>query len=109
MNINIKATNTTLTPAVKEAVEEKFASLEKFLKSEDKIQVEVEANKKNKSGELFRAEITINPHGYYADAGGSDLYEAIDLLVPKIKEQLVKQKDKKVSDRRKLGAKIKGK
>lgn len=100
MNINIKATKTTLSTAVKEYVYEKLAPLEKFIRSEEKIRVELEVDKKHSSGMVFRAEIDMQPHGHYADARGNDFYEAFDLLIPKIKEQLTKEKDKRVSLRR---------
>ncbi len=98
--INIKATNTTLTPSIKEFIAEKLESVSKFIKEEDKIRVELETNKKHKSGLAFRAEIDIQPHGHYAEARGSGFYEAFDLLLPKIKEQLAREKDKRVSLRR---------
>lgn len=100
MNINIKATNTTLTPAIRAYVEDKLQHLARFVKPEDKIRVEIEVEKKHKSGLVFRAEIDIQPHGHFADARGNDLYEAMDLMVPKIKDQLAKQKDKKITLRR---------
>ena len=101
MNINIKATKTTLSSTIKQFVEDKSEGLSKFLKSEDKIRVELEVDKKHHSGLIFRAEIDIQPHGLYAEARGNDFYEAFDLVIPKIKEQLVKQKDKRLSERRK--------
>jgi putative sigma-54 modulation protein len=100
MNISIKATKTTLTPAINEYITEKLAFLDKFLKSEDKVRVEVEVDKKHKTGLVFRAEIEIQPHGQFAEARGEDLYAAIDMAAPKIKEQLAKAKDKKISQRR---------
>lgn len=107
MNIDIKAKNTSLTPAIKSAVNDKFSVLEPFIKSQHKLHVEIEVDVKHKSGEKFRAEVTIKPDGYFAEARGEDAYAAIDLLVPKIKEQLVKDKDKTISSRREEGAKAK--
>lgn len=107
MNLTIKATHTTLTDAIKNVVQEKLKALEPFLKSQHKLHIEIEVDKKHKSGEIFHVEAAIQPDGFYARAGGMDAYEALDLLVPKIKEQLVKNKDKKVSLRRKLGNLVK--
>jgi putative sigma-54 modulation protein len=100
MNLNIKATKTTLTPLDKAFIEEKLQTLCKFIRPEDKIRVELEVDKKHSSGLIFRAEIDILPHGHYAEARGNDFYEAMDLMLPKIKEQLTKEKDKRVSLRR---------
>lgn len=102
MNINIKATKVTLTPAIKNFIYDKLASVSKFLKTEDKIYIELEVDKKHRSGQIHRVEIRISPHGYYAEAYGNDFYEAADLTIPKIKEQLIKAKDKKISVRRKV-------
>jgi putative sigma-54 modulation protein len=101
MNITIKATNTTLTPAITEFITEKLGQLDKFIKEEDKIHVEVEVDKKHKSGLVFRADVEIQPHGQYAEARGNDLYEAMDMVMPKIKEQLIKKKEKKIDLNRK--------
>ena len=100
MNLTIKATKTTLTPSIKTTITDKLQVLERFLRSEDKIHVELEVNKRHASGELFRVEVTIHPHGYFADARGSDFYEALDLVLPKVKEQMVKAKDKRISNRK---------
>lgn len=102
MNITIKATNTTLTEAIKQNIQEKLTPIEGFLKPEDKIHVEVEEDTHHKSGLFSRVEVHISPHGHYADATGNDFYEAIDLVIPKIKNQLTKEKGKKLTLRRRL-------
>ncbi|HVY68176.1 MAG TPA: ribosome-associated translation inhibitor RaiA [Patescibacteria group bacterium] len=104
MSINIKITNTTLTPAIKEFIEEKLAALDRFLKPEDKVHVEIEVDKKRSKEPPFRAEVDIQPRGHYAEARGLDIYSAFDLVLPKIKEQLTKKKDKDVSLRRRRKA-----
>lgn len=103
MNITIKATNTTLTDAIKQTVESKLAILEPFLKPEDKVHVEIAEDTHHNSGLFSKVEIHITPHGYYADAMGNDFYEAIDLVLPKIKNQITKTKDKRLTLRRRIG------
>ena len=109
MNISVKAKNTTLTPAINNFIADKLSSLAKFLKEEDKIRVELEYDKRDKDGLHFRAEVDIQPHGHFADAKANDFYEAMDLVIPKIKEQLSKRKDKVISKRRKAAREFKGK
>jgi ribosomal subunit interface protein len=100
MNLRIKSTKTTLTPSIENDINDKLGRLSKFMREEDKISVEVEVDPKHKSGLKYRVEIDIQPKGFYADARGNDFYEAFDLLMPKIKEQLLKEKDKRVTSRR---------
>lgn len=102
MNITIKATNTTLTPAIAGTVNDKLTALQKFLKPEHKIHVLLEVLKRHKSGLVQHVEITIRPHNFFAEAMGNDFYEAIDLVIPKIKEQLIKNKGKELSKRREI-------
>ncbi len=105
-HITIKATNTTLTDSMVEYAEGKLdAALGSFLRPENKVHVELGFEATHNEGERFSAEVTVLPKpGHYAEARGKDLYEAIDLCIPKIKEQLVREKDKRISLRRSEGA-----
>jgi putative sigma-54 modulation protein len=103
MNINIKATNTTLTEAIRQSIESKLSVLAPFIRPEQIVSVELQEDTKHHSGRFSRVEVRIAPHNHYAESYGNDFYEALDLVIPKIKEQLSKEKDKKISLRRKLG------
>ena len=103
MNITIKATNTTLTDAIKATINDKMRSIESFLKPEDKVHVEVEEDTHHKTGLFSRVEVQISPHSYYAEANGNDFYEAMDLVIPKIKQQMTKTKEKRLTLRRRVG------
>ena len=107
-NINIDASHTTLTPSMTDYIEKKINGLQKILREENTVHVELDVDNKKHTGPKYLVRITILPKaGIYASCMGGDLYEALDLAIPKIKEQLVKQKDKEISQRRKLGAKRK--
>ena len=109
MNLTIKAKDTTLTPAIKDFINDKLSIIERFLKEEDKVRVELEASKADKDGLNFRVEVDIQPRGYFAEAKSNDFYTAMDLVLPKIKDQLVKSKDRKITKRRSAARKLKGK
>jgi len=111
MNINIKATNTTLTPAISEYIEKKLDTLNKFFKAEDAL-INVEVGKTthhHKSGDIFKAEIRINASGeeYYANVETEDLYAAIDGVKDEIIRELTSKRKKTLRLFRKGGAKIK--
>lgn len=109
MTINIKVTKAEITPSIKSYINKNMAKLDKFLRSENNIHVELQHEPKHKSGLVCRAEVTVTPGAlFYADARGNDFFEAIDLCMPKIKEQLLRNKDRKISQRRRLGAERKG-
>lgn len=105
MNINLKATNFELTPAIREYAEKKVNGLEKFIRMTDEsVQAWVEVGKTtnhHNKGEIFRAEIQIHiPHcgrGVRSESSCETLNEAIDGAHDKIKLELEKIKDKKIS------------
>ncbi|SRR3989344_3775737 len=112
MQINTKATNITMTPAISEYVEKKVNMLEKFFRGASDVLVSVEVGKTtkhHKSGDIFRAEIHVVTSGqeYYAEAETEDLYAAIDEVKDEIVHELTSRKKKALRLFRKGGAKIK--
>jgi putative sigma-54 modulation protein len=96
MNIAIKGTNLTLTPSVKQYVNDKIGHLAKFIVATE-AKVELEREKHHKTGLVFRAEVMLVVGGKVmrAEINAEDIYAAIDLLIPKLKEQIGKFKDKR--------------
>ncbi|GAC1412469.1 MAG: hypothetical protein NVSMB66_1490 [Candidatus Doudnabacteria bacterium] len=104
-SVNLKVTHTVLSESVRAYAQKNVDKLQKYLRPENKVHLELGAESKTRDGLRYKAEITIMPKSeVYAEAYGQDLFEAIDLLMPKVKEQLMRMKDKKVSERRRDGA-----
>lgn len=103
--INITAFPKSLSSqSVVDYIDKKFASLDKLLHEENNIHVKFDLDKHN-SGIRYHAEVKIGPgSAIFAEAYGEDVFEALDLCMPKLKEQLTKRKDKRVADRRRLGS-----
>jgi putative sigma-54 modulation protein len=101
MNTNIKATNIELTDAIKDYVNKKISSLEKFFHKGDVvvfIEVGKTTNHHNK-GEVFRAEINAKYDGkeFYNSSEKEDLYSAIDDAREQIYNELVRNKEKRMT------------
>jgi putative sigma-54 modulation protein len=90
MIVNLKATHFKLTEPIRKFAEEKISALEKFTENLDVVRIELEKLSGKKTGEVFRAEVTIDaPHGMFrAESQSFDLYVAIDQVVPKIVRQI---------------------
>ncbi len=103
MNLDIKATNLELTPAIKAYIEEKVSGLSKFLEKWEKIG-DIEArfelakttNHHNK-GEVFYAELNIDlgEKMLRAEHSADEAYKAIDKVKDVMKSQLVDFKEVK--------------
>lgn len=102
MKINIKATGTKLTPAIREYVEEKMHMLEKYL-GDIKVthfDFEVELTTKHHvKGEIFRAEANISVPGdlLRVEKVEKDLYKAIDKVKDHLVRSIKKYKEKKLA------------
>ncbi len=113
MEINIKATGIELTPAIREYLETKIASLGKFLDFDSgNVLVEVEIGRvteHHRSGEVFKTEINLTVAGELTrvDAIEADLYAAIDKAKDELSYKLSSGQKKKITLVRKGGRMIK--
>ena len=103
MNLDIKATNLELTPAVKKYIEDKVFGLSKFLTKWEKIgdinarfELAKITNHHNK-GEVFYAELNINlgEKMLRAEHSADDAYKAVDKVKDIMKELLIDFKEAK--------------
>ncbi len=101
MNINIKATNVSLTPAIEDYVGKKVAMLQKIINREDtsaSISVEVgKTTEHHKSGDVFFAEFNLHIAGknFYARKEAVDVYSAIDIVKDELADAVLAYKGKK--------------
>ncbi len=112
MNINIKATNITLTPSISDYVSKRVEKISKLLKNDESAQCNIElarTTEHHNKGEIFRAEIHIvgANKNLYASADKIDLYAAIDTVRDEIISELRSRKEKRMVFVRRGGAKIK--
>jgi len=102
MQIIFKKKDFEITSGVQDYVQKKIETLEKFFKSfgEEKIVIEVELGRvttKQKSGDIFRAEINLNLGGkmFRAESEQADIFSAIDEMRDDLEQEIKKFKDKK--------------
>ena len=99
MRIDTYGQQMDVTPALSDYVESKLSRLERHFDHhpiEAKVQLRVEKSQ-------HCAEATVSVAGsapLHADAGGPDMYAAIDLLADKLDRLLMKHKDKVVDHHR---------
>jgi len=101
MNINIKATGIELTEAIRNYVDKKISSVDKYLDKKESVvtQVEVGKNSRHHKGEdVFRAEVRMSGGGLdvYAVSEAEDLYAAIDLVEDEVARELVSTKGRHI-------------
>ncbi len=99
MQIDIKGTNLELTEAIKDYINEKIGSLEKFYDGILIARVDVGlTTKHHQKGNIFRAEVNLDvpqKHVLRAAAEREDLYMAINQVKDELQRQLKKFKEKK--------------
>jgi len=98
MQIDIKGTNLELTEAIKNYVNEKIGSLDKFFEGILEARVDIGlTTKHHQKGNIFRAEVNLEvprKHILRAEAEREDLYMAINEVKNELQQQLKKFKGK---------------
>ncbi|HCC83256.1 TPA: ribosome-associated translation inhibitor RaiA [Candidatus Uhrbacteria bacterium] len=100
MNIlSTLATHMEMTEAIKNYVQEKLMSLEKFTERYSTCEVSAEVGKTSEhhqKGKIFRAEFMMTIPGVTlrAEAVEEDLYAAIDAAKDDLKRQLIEHKER---------------
>lgn len=103
MTINIRAVGMELTPAIRQYVEEKFGSLDKFAPKAMQIDVSVgkESDHHNK-GDVFVCIANMEMPGdlLRVERNAKSLYKAIDKVKDHLRETLAQRKEKKADEHR---------
>ncbi len=112
MNINLKGTNITLTPAITEYTNKRLEKISNIINDDVSAQCDVELAKTtahHNKGDIFRAEVHIVGAGknLYASSEKDDLYAAIDSVQDEILRELKVVKGKRISYIRRSGARVK--
>lgn len=109
-NYNIKGTGIAVTDELRTYVESRLEHTEKFLADDPTAHVDVEIQylEEGRSGK-FRAEFTLSCGGnvYRAEHWGTTAHEAIDMASARLKEELSRNKKKRLDVFRHTAVKVK--
>lgn len=104
MNIQYYSKNVDLNDQTKNYIQKKCQFLDKFKNQITSCHWDLSQDNHHRKGKVYRAEINLNIKGnklLRAEESSSDLLSAVDVAKDKVKNQLIKYKDKRISDRRK--------
>lgn len=112
MNINLKASNITLTEAISDYVDKRLDKLNMLVGGDAAVRCDVELARTtghHQKGEIFRAEIhLVAPHkDIYVASEKEDLYSAIDAVRDEVLREVKANKAKQISLVRRGGARAK--
>lgn len=107
MQLKIKASNMTLTPAIRSYFQEKMDMIEKYLGNIPVTHCDVEVDKcvgGQHKGDIFRAEVNLDvPHKLLrVERQAKDIYKAIDKVKNHLEIVIKKYKTKKVDKKKKI-------
>lgn len=97
MKITFYAKNLKLTPEIGDYVRSKIESLEHYIKNVLDCKIELDYASGQRTGLVYRCEVNMRVPKYYlirAEETGHDIYEAIDLVISKLKKEIEKYKEK---------------
>ena len=106
MVLSVKASNTDLTDAIRQYIEEKTVAIEKLVgESDSGASLEVEVGKTtnhHNKGPFMRAEFTLTYLGevFRAEQECEDLYEAIDTAKDDLRRQVSESKERSRDEHR---------
>ncbi len=91
MNIQISAKNYTVSNKLKEIIEKKVSRLERYFNEDADVKVFCRKEK-----DLYKLEVTIRENGLLlrSEVTGENMYQNIDLALPKIEKQVIKYSEK---------------
>jgi putative sigma-54 modulation protein len=100
MQVNIKADNFELTPALTDYIEKKITMLDKYLEDIQPVVCDFQAeliSRHHLKGDIFRAEINLELPGELLriEKTEPDLYKAIDKVKDHLAQMIIKYKKKK--------------
>lgn len=97
MRIDIHGHQIEVTPALREYVETKMQRLARHFDRPFELRTQLRIDKPQHKAE---ATLAVDGRSLHAEASGVDMYAAIDLLADKIDRQLVKLKNRRVTQNR---------
>ena len=100
MNYNLKGTNLSITPEIREYLEKKLGALDKLLVEKDIVRADVELEFLRDEEKMYRAEVMLHdPHAkapLRVEARAEALHGAIDLAEGELFAELSRAKKKRV-------------
>ena len=115
MKVTIKATNLNLTPAIKKAIEEKIATLDKFIPHintsvEAFVEVAIET-RRHKKGKVYYAEANIEIPGKVirSEAIEENINKAINTVKDELQALLKSTKKRRIAKRKRAARTLKRK
>jgi ribosomal subunit interface protein len=96
VEITVSARNVDISPALRQAAEEKLGRLSRFLGGMDRAEVHFFEEQNPRIAEKEVCEVTLEGHGHIVrcKVRARDSFAAIDLAVEKLEQQLTKLKSK---------------